>query len=391
MSVDISRQLAKAFNEYPLDMTTMFVWGKESITADSINQLSKDLQAYLANPEQYVLGVEKHLAGQHDQKTHGHGKVGGEYEASVKVVRRSAESWAKAVGQKVPESQEEFDKWATENRQAIMNHMGLSGWDSEMVQYYRSQGVKDDVIDTYISGDYSRTEHYLDNLYDAKVIKDAKLSNAAALKRVNNEIDQAIEKGRVTIAISPEVMQEVFNDGKLKNQFQTGTSRGLLDERKRVMTEYVTQNIDVATKDGDRPIYGFVTVDGATTGNEPNILALDSTTVNHYGRWRVVLNENIKSHTSITIDDSFAVRGNSHPMTSMPSQSERIQMNISKTVAEFEDSRSYIETQTRGGVKTSDIAIIYAPAADLPQLQSMVKASGLDIATASIESVGTNG
>lgn len=75
MNVEISRKLAKAFNEYPLDIATMLDWGIESISADSVNELSQELQNYLDNPKHYASQVAKHLAGKHDQSSHagGHG------------------------------------------------------------------------------------------------------------------------------------------------------------------------------------------------------------------------------------------------------------------------------------------------------------------------------
>jgi hypothetical protein len=341
--------------------------------------------------------VEKHLAGQHDQKTHGHGKVGGEFDSSVRNMRKQAQSFVKVAGEdvvgKVPESQEEFDKWALQNTDAIMSHINSNEWNTEMMEYYRSQGVKDDVLQTYIAGDYQRTEYYLDNLHDANAAKIQNREDNPEIKTVNSQIDQAVEKGQVTIAIAPEVLGEVFEDGKLKNQFQTGTSRGLYDERKRISTEYVTQNIDIKTKDGDRPIYGFVSIDGVTAKNGPDILAVDSPNLNHYGRWRVVLNDEIKSHTSITINDSFGVFGNSQSMTEKPSKAERVQMGIfgDSVTNSSGDSRIYIETQTRGGIKSSDIKTIYAPASEVAQAQAMVESSGLNISVVSLESVGANG
>lgn len=73
MNAELSRKIAKTFNEYPLDIATMFDWGIESLSADSVNELSQELQNYLDNPKHYASQVAKHLAGQHDQKTHGKG------------------------------------------------------------------------------------------------------------------------------------------------------------------------------------------------------------------------------------------------------------------------------------------------------------------------------
>lgn len=112
MNVEISRKLALAFNEYPLDMQTMFAWGMESIGVDSVKELSKDLRSYLDDPKHYVSSLTKHLAGRHDQSTHGHGASHTHPEASSTPTKRIYKNsdWSQLKG--LPSGNPELDKIA---------------------------------------------------------------------------------------------------------------------------------------------------------------------------------------------------------------------------------------------------------------------------------------
>jgi hypothetical protein len=71
---ELSRKAAKIFAEYRVPMNFGFDWAFEIEDAKSENDLSLELQSFLAEP--YFMNpkpkeVEKHLPGQHDQSTHG--------------------------------------------------------------------------------------------------------------------------------------------------------------------------------------------------------------------------------------------------------------------------------------------------------------------------------
>jgi hypothetical protein len=64
----ISRLIAAAFNANPPSYKDMFEWASAAQGKKELSELPDDLQAYLQRSD-----VSKHLMGQHDQSTHGHG------------------------------------------------------------------------------------------------------------------------------------------------------------------------------------------------------------------------------------------------------------------------------------------------------------------------------
>lgn len=71
---ELSRLAAKTFNQYKVPLDKGFDWAIEIESAKSMNDLSSELQSFLTNP--YFINpkpklLEKHLAGRHDQASHG--------------------------------------------------------------------------------------------------------------------------------------------------------------------------------------------------------------------------------------------------------------------------------------------------------------------------------
>lgn len=77
-NAQLSREAAKLFGEYKVPIDTSIDWAVEINSANSVNDLSLELQEFLADPYYMNLPegiedvlLEKHLAGKHDQRTHG--------------------------------------------------------------------------------------------------------------------------------------------------------------------------------------------------------------------------------------------------------------------------------------------------------------------------------
>lgn len=67
---ELSRLLASVFNQNPPTYKQMFDWANAAQGKSEITELPEDLQLYLKS------NVSKHLAGKHDQSTHGHSTDG---------------------------------------------------------------------------------------------------------------------------------------------------------------------------------------------------------------------------------------------------------------------------------------------------------------------------
>ena len=167
---------------------------------------------------------------------------------------------------------------------------------------------------------------------------------------------------RVVINTPPDVVSKILSDGRVKSQFETRTSRGMLDFDARNLAETRMFSLHPDMNNKNRPIYGHVMKNGV----DESI----SRTASHYGRAVIVLKKDVAERTTFTTGDSLL---SGH----IPS---RITEPKISSFAYHDDTVAYTEAQIHGQVKVSDIAYIVMPPDSVsPALKSKAEKLGIPI------------
>ena len=99
----------------------------------------------------------------------------------------------------------------------------------------------------------------------------------------------------VSIAAPREALESIIDDGRFKSQFESGTSRGLLDDRVRAEAERNLFGYPSDLPDEHRPIYGHIS----------DRTLWPSSTATAYGDWNAVLDPRRTKDATFTIGDSL--------------------------------------------------------------------------------------
>lgn len=211
------------------------------------------------------------------------------------------------------------------------------------------------------------------------------------------QIQQAYDTGKVTIAIDPESFIEMLDDGRYKTQFETKTTHGTKDLEMRKVTEDAAMGLPVDMKTSDRPIYGFLTTnneaitpydDWAQNRNTTeekwrDTLSVNSRMADQYGEIRLVMNDDVRDRTTATVDDSLRNARFALPLGTQLTQDDFVFNGAARSGYPDHTGGSpilrYMETQTVGGVRLSDIAEIHAPEELMPEIQVMLERQGLNV------------
>lgn len=141
-----------------------------------------------------------------------------------------------------------------------------------------------DVID-FVNKNSGKTKQFLK---EEKLYQPAKLS---ALERdINSALDELYNKGRVMVRVPDNALSGIIKDGRVKTQFETGTSGGAVQPDARADLEHNILGYGWSTSPKDRPVYGY-------TGN--------SGIAKQYGENRITLKKDNKARTTISNDDSM--------------------------------------------------------------------------------------
>lgn len=161
---------------------------------------------------------------------------------------------------------------------------------------------------------------------------------------------------KVSVTVPANRVAAILKDGRLKTQFETGTSKGLNLPRVREDMEALMFGRPQGTNPAMRPIYGMmesggVTLPSSLRGNE------------QYGTVTLVLKDSVRERTTFTEGDSLNRQGD--PVPAGDSDKTLSALNFGSR-AEFDQravtrsesakrSSGYYEAQIHGGVATSDI------------------------------------
>jgi len=176
------------------------------------------------------------------------------------------------------------------------------------------------------------------------------LAITSAEKQVGTEEAQdAIPDDAIpAIRMTSTALKGVFSSGRIKTQFETGTSRGVNNPDLRAAQETAMLSLHPSVNPKKRPIYGFVLNNTVVS----NLETLKS--VEQYGNTTVVLKQGVRGRTSW-------VQGDSLNSTILLSSMEEPTYH---GLEDFSGARSpvdYYEAQIHGGVKIKDIDYIVMP------------------------------
>ena len=159
---------------------------------------------------------------------------------------------------------------------------------------------------------------------------------------------------KVSVTVPANRVSAILKDGRLKTQFETGTSKGLNLPRVRESAEAHQFGLPQGTDPALRPIYGMMESGGVTL---PSSLRDNE----QYGTVTLVLKDDVRDRTTFTDGDSLNRRGDPVPASdaskTLSTRDPDSKANFDRTSSRMLRRRSsgYYEAQIYGGVKTSDI------------------------------------
>jgi hypothetical protein len=178
---------------------------------------------------------------------------------------------------------------------------------------------------------------------------------------------QVVDESEMYLRIEPASLRGVLRDGRFKSQFETGTSRGLLDRMTRRAVEAEVTGVTRQTPAHERPVYGYFGAKdhgGYRTRGERSVA--------NYGSVSVRIKESARERASVTAGDSLSRRtavqaqmanGASAPALGIGDfQWDLVHQAIFEDKASLEGVRAainealyYIEAQFHGGLDVDDI------------------------------------
>jgi hypothetical protein len=282
--------------------------------------------------------LTKHFAGQHDQSTHG--------------------SWAHG----------DVNDFTLDSRfQDAINN--LETWEVQ------TDGFKETEVGKYLL-EYSKTSTSSEKQFEAmkkRLMSEINLANNSlspklreAYKDITPAIQDVLDNGRISIAMDSESFGRMIaaKDPRFKTQFETAESNGLYDPSERRMAEATHQGIPYTTKNSERPIYGYIAVDGSEE-------SITTPSVGRYGNIRFVLKDVVKDRTTFTMGDSLNLGAMPVQVNKKITLDEGIRASNTPLLMRHAsdgwqgtksfDKTDYFEAQIYGGITLKGVEKIYIP------------------------------
>ena len=187
--------------------------------------------------------------------------------------------------------------------------------------------------------------------------------------KVNKKLKDAVDNSDVKVRIHNKTLEKVFESGRIKTQFESGTSSGIQNREMRLEFENKYFGYPRDTPDIERPIYGYLTPKGTTPEK-------DVSTLSQYGDIVVKLKDSERGRVTFNLGDSIdQTRGGGlNPITRpVLAPSKLSDPNIRSISLELFDPAKitktnrikdrmgkirYVEAHIHGGIRLSDIAEI---------------------------------
>lgn len=208
-----------------------------------------------------------------------------------------------------------------------------------------------------------------------------------------NRVRAAWADKKIAMRVTPSNLGKILADGRVKTQFETGTSKGLNDKNARAAHEAMMfgLSLDPNVDRESRPVYGYVAVDGIRpVGVSVGSQGTGTDALSQYGQVQVVLKNEVRDRTTAMYGDSM-----NHGRFGVPSPVNQpswmsftpmvdnggIAANFGDLDRDPEDfelrSNAYVEAQVHGGVTVDDIAEVVFPSAPAKALRESLDAQGI--------------
>lgn len=177
-------------------------------------------------------------------------------------------------------------------------------------------------------------------------IEDAREEAARTLREAVADAPVIVRRGRESS------LRDILDGGRMKTQFETGSSGGLFDPETRAKLEGFTFGLPDDVGPDKRPVYGVVSPRGVRPADE-------ASAVSGYGDIQVVLKPSVRKRTTVTVGDSLlsqdgAAKTRPAPIDAPDWRAAGPHGFKSLSDSRFE-SKNYIEAQIHGGVGVGDI------------------------------------
>lgn len=198
-------------------------------------------------------------------------------------------------------------------------------------------------------------------------------------QQIEDKFKTLLPKARVVIRAPAGALGKILDDGRVKSQFETNASGGLLDNSMRSASERQMFGYPNDLPNKLRPIYGYMEED-------PTHVEDPGGDASMYGDAKLVLKETVRQRTTFTVEDSMTGTFIDPPAINKversfelvrspslltdpkwyadPSLGDYDQIPEWETVSPTGEDGSpagYVETQIHGGVSLNDIDYIRVP------------------------------
>lgn len=195
----------------------------------------------------------------------------------------------------------------------------------------KSEGLAKSTRETLASGIWDRIKKHVDRW--------------SKLRYTNDPHDQEyIDKANIAVHVPMHALEDIFDDGRIKNQFETNQSQGALDPSYRSEVENDLFGIDMEEGGEVRPIYGALHtngVDHSSNGRQSNWHEGPAT---NYGRVWFELKPEVKQRSTFCDGDSLNNHSDGNWQGTVFTHSNAVNhMDIS-------GNHLYTEAQIHGGV-----------------------------------------
>lgn len=199
------------------------------------------------------------------------------------------------------------------------------------------------------------------------------MGNPHSIDEIVADVAAGIEtddSGTISILASPDTLGLILDDGRFKNQFETGTSTALFDPAMRQTFEAGHFGVDPSASPMDKPIYGTYNFDETLSSG-----------VGFYGGVVVDLKDTVRERATVTLGDSLNSDLVGIPMGASGLPEDRLLAaagpdyvreaaivslsnypgfeNVTDDLGSDWQMQDYYEAQIHGGVTVDDIAHVY--------------------------------
>lgn len=277
----------------------------------------------------------------------------------------------------------------------IFNRKGIGAYNEAIKAMYAGFSTYDDggfnagkIQDNLGYAEDMTLNRFADDLDAAPEYDSDRATTEKYAKQTALAIADIAEENPVVIRVGFLDIDSILADGRLKTQHETYDSSGVFDPELRNTVE--TEVMGISDEDRSYPVYGYVDF-----GNPPRI--------GDFGQIKLVLKDEVKDRTTITVGDSlveytnstiFAVplrKANQTPAYlgyKLFAAHKWLQTSAADPGALYTGNLFYIEAQVHGGVSLDDVAYVevltdslvgVSDDADVDALAEKIRGVGLEV------------